>query len=191
MEGGGRRSVGMTMPDFQYHRPTSIGDACALAERLGARAAFLAGGTELIPDYRRGRELAVDLISLADIAALRGIRVEASMLHIGSLTTVAEIAASSAVGDWLPALAEAARALGSPPIRNRATVGGNFCRAVSCADLPPAALVGDAVLHIASPRATRDIPAATFFIDSRRTALAPGELLVEIRLPKPPRRRGT
>ena len=179
------------MLDFRYHRPASVTDACTLAQRLGASAAFLAGGTELIPDYQRGRETATDLIALGDIAALRGIRVAHETLRIGSLTTVAELARSPLVERWLPALAEAARSLGSPQIRSQATVGGNFCRAVSCADLPPAALIADAVLRTASPRGTRDVPAAKFFVDSRRTVLAPGELLVEVRLPALPRSSGT
>lgn len=189
MDGAADR--GLIMLDFRYHRPTNVSDACALARRLGGHAAFLAGGTELIPDYQRGRESAADLIALGDIAALRGISVSHGALRIGSLTTVAELARSPLVERWLPALAEAARSLGSPQIRSRATVGGNFCRAVSCADLPPAALIADATLHIASPDGTRDVPAAKFFVDSRRTILAPGELLVEVRLPALSRSSGT
>ena len=182
---------GLTMLDFRYHRPTNVSDACALAKELGGHAAFLAGGTELVPDYQRGRESATDLIALGDIAALRGISVTHGMLRIGSLTTVAELARSPLVQRWLPALSEAARSLGSPQIRSRATVGGNFCRAVSCADLPPPALIADATLHIASPDGTRDVPAAKFFVDSRRTVLAPGELLVAVDLGTLPRTSGT
>lgn len=181
----------LTMLDFRYHRPTTVADACALARKLGGHAAFLAGGTELIPDYQRGRESAADLIALGDIAALRGIGVSHGALRIGSLTTVAELARSPLVRRWLPALSEAAGSLGSPQIRSRATVGGNFCRAVSCADLPPAALIADATLRIASPDGTRNVPAATFFLYSRRTILAPGELLVAVQLPALSRSSGT
>ncbi len=179
------------MLDFRYHRPATVSDACVLAQQLGGSAVFLAGGTELIPDYQRGREQAVDLIALRDIAALRGISVENDALRIGSLTTVAELARSPLVEGWLPALAQAARSIGSPQVRSRATVGGNFCRAVSCADLPPAALIGDATLHIASANGTRQVPAGAFFVDARRTVLAPGELLVELRFPSAPPNSGT
>jgi len=181
----------MTLPAFRYHRPSTVHDACALSRRLGASSAFLAGGTELVPDYQRGRETAVDLISLGGIAELRGISIDDDTLCIGSLTTVAELARSPIVEAWLPALSEAARALGSPQIRSRATVGGNFCRAVSCADLPPAALVGDATLRVATADTTRDIAASDFFVGARRTVLTPGALLVAVRLPRPLRRRGT
>ena len=187
----GTADGGLTMLDFRYHRPTNVSEACELARQLDGRAAFLAGGTELIPDYQRGRESAVDLIALGDIAALRGISVSHGMLRIGSLTTVAELAWSPLVQRWLPALSEAAHSLGSPPIRSRATVGGNFCRAVSCADLPPPALIADATLHIASPDGARDVSAAEFFVDARRTILAPGELLVAMQLSPLPRTSGT
>jgi len=182
---------GLTMLDFRYHRPTNVSDACALARQLGRQAAFLAGGTELIPDYQRGRESATDLIALGDVAALRGISVTHGTLRIGSLTTVAELARSPLVARWLPALGEAARSLGSPQIRSRATVGGNFCRAVSCADLPPAALIADATLHIASPDGVRDVSAAEFFVGARHTILAPGDLLVAVHLPAVSRTSGT
>lgn len=176
---------------FRYHRPATVRDACALGQRLGASAAFLAGGTELIPDYVRGRETAVDLIALRDITALRGISIDDGALRIGSLATVAEVARSALADEWLAALTEAARTLGSPQIRSRATVGGNFCRAVSCADLPPAALVGRATLRVASANGTRDVAAEDFFVGARRTVLSPGELLVEVRLPSPSPYSGT
>ena len=181
----------MTLPAFRYHRPSTVKDACALARRLGSSAAFLAGGTELVPDYQRGRENAEDLIALCGIDELRGITIDGDTLSIGALVTVAELARSRIVHEWLPALSEAARALGSPQIRSRATIGGNFCRAVSCADLPPAALVGDAVLRVAADGEQRDIAAREFFIGSRRTILTPGDLLVAVRLPRATRHRGT
>lgn len=177
--------------EFRYHRPTSVADACALGRRLGTGCAYLAGGTELVPDYQRGRETAHDLIALAGIPDLRGIGVERDAVRIGSLTTVAAVARSPLVARRLAALAEAARALGSPAIRNRATVGGNFCRAVSCADLPPAALVGDARLRIAADGGIREIAAAEFFVAPRRTVLGAGELLTDLILPPAPAGRGT
>ena len=181
----------LTMRDLQYHRPATLRDACLLGARLGDRGAFLAGGTELIPDYQRGRETATELISLGAIAELRGIAVDDGMLHIGGLTTVAKIAGSQKVETWLPALSEAARALGSAQIRSRATIGGNFCRAVSCADLPPVALVANALLRIASHDAVREVAVADFFTGPRMTVLAPGELLVEVRIPRPSAHSGS
>ena len=181
----------MPMIPFTYHRPTSLAEASALGEQLGACAAFLAGGTELIADYQRGRETAAHLIALDGIRELRGIVVDGGTLRIGALTTVAEIASSPVVAAWLPALAEAARSIGSPQIRSRATLGGNFCRAVSCADLPPAAIAGRAHVRLSSRAGERLIKAEDFFVGSRRTVLGHGELLVEMVLPPRAAKSGT
>ncbi|HUX33387.1 MAG TPA: xanthine dehydrogenase family protein subunit M [Gemmatimonadaceae bacterium] len=179
-----------TLP-FTYHRPATLAEACALGQALAGDAAFLAGGTELVPDYRRGRETATHLIALGRIAELRGIVREGDTLRIGALTTVGAIAASPDVRAWLPALAEAARALGSPQIRSLATIGGNFCRAVSCADLPPAALVGGARLRIVSGAGERTISADALFAGPRKTVLGPGEVLAEILIPAAAPHTGT
>jgi carbon-monoxide dehydrogenase medium subunit len=181
----------MTLQGVRYHRPSTLRDACLLGRHLGEKGAFLAGGTELIPDNLNGRDTTAELISLGALTELRGIAVDGDTLRIGSLTTIAELTRSPVVKEWLPALSEAALALGSPQIRSRATVGGNFCRAVSCADLPPAVLIANARLRIASPDTTREIAAEDFFVGARRTVLTPGELLVEVRIPRPPAHTGT
>jgi carbon-monoxide dehydrogenase medium subunit len=176
---------------FSYHRPADLAEASALALRFGAEAAFLAGGTELLPDLQRERESARHLISLDRIGELRGIRVEADGLHLGALTTVAALAAAPEVRAWLPALAEAARALGSPPIRSLATIGGNFCRAVPCADLPPVGIAAEARLRLVRGREHREVSAEQFFVGPRQTLLAQGEILQEILIPTQPARAGT
>ena len=154
----------MGMPDFSYLRPGSLAEACALASRLGDDAAFMAGGTELIPDFQRERETARHLIALDGIGELRGITIEQGELRIGALTTIAEVAASALVRDRLEALADAARAIGSAQIRSLATIGGNFCRAVACADTPPAAIAGAARVHLAGPMGVRELAAEEFFL---------------------------
>jgi carbon-monoxide dehydrogenase medium subunit len=181
----------MGIPDFTYLRPGSLADAFALAGRLGGGAAFIAGGTELIPDFHRERETARQLIALDHIAELRGISMERGTLRIGALTTVADVAASTLVRNRLVALADAARAIGSAQIRSLATIGGNFCRAVACADTPPAAIAGEARLHLAGAHGTREMAAAEFFLGPRRTVLAPGEVLVAITLPAQPAGTGS
>src|ERR1019366_4890096 len=139
----------MMIPEIAFHRPGTIAEACALGRTLGPGAAFLAGGTELLPDFQRGRESARHLIALNRIAELRGIRQAEDGLHIGALTTLAEIAASAQVQAFLFALAKAARAIGSAQVRTVATIGGNICRAVSCADLPPVLLAATSSVRVA------------------------------------------
>ena len=173
-----------------YHRPASLAEACELGRRLGPEAAFLAGGTELLPDYHRSRETASHLIALDTIEELRGIRVDGDWLRIGALTTVAQVAASAHVREWFRVLADAARAIGSPQIRSRATIGGNFCRAVPCADTPPAAIVAGARVRLVSPTGQREMAAEAFFTGPRQTVLQPGEVLVDIVIPCQPPHSG-
>ena len=181
----------MALCEFSYHRPSTLGGACALARELGAGALYLAGGTELLPDFRRGAESAAHLIALQGVPELSGIAVRDGHLHIGSMTTIAAIGASPEVARVLPVLAEAARWLGSPQIRTTATIGGNFCRAVPCADTPPPAIAAGAVVRIASADGERTIAADAFFTGPRQTILRPGDLLVEIVIPPQPRGSGT
>jgi len=121
---------------------------------------------------------------------LRGIGVENGQLAIGGLTTIAEVAASPVVRAWFPALADAALAIGSPPIRSRATIGGNFCRAVPCADTPPAAIAGGARVRVVGPAGMREMDAKHFFTGPRQTALQPGEVLVAVLVPAQPQHSG-
>ena len=174
------------IPDIAYHRPASIAEACALSASLGSAAAFLAGGTELLPDFQRGRESARHLIALNRITELRGIRLAPDGLHIGALATLSDIAASAQVQVFLPALATAARAVGSAQIRSVATIGGNVCRAVACADTPPMLLVAEASLRLVGSKGERSLPLDRFLLGARKTALAPGEMLVEVLLPMQP-----
>jgi carbon-monoxide dehydrogenase medium subunit len=181
----------MSAAGFTYHRPATLADACALGLRLGADAAFLAGGTELLPDLHGGRESTTHLIALDRITELAGIRVDRDGLRIGALATVGAVAASPEVRAWLPALVDAARALGSPQIRSLATIGGNFCRAVPCADLPPVGIVAEARVRLAGVRGIREVSAEQFFVGPRKTVLEPGEILQEIVIPPQPARAGT
>lgn len=181
----------MTIAAITYHRPATLAEACALGRQHGSDAAFLAGGTELIPDYQRERETAQHLIALDTIRELRGISEEHGLLRIGALTTIAEVAASPIVRARLPALADAARAIGSPQIRSMATIGGNFCRAVPCADTPPAAIVCAARVRLAGTLGARELDAEHFFTGARKTALDAGDVLVEIVVPVQPPHSGT
>ncbi len=176
----------MVIAAVAYHRPTTLAAACALGREYGADGAFLAGGTELLPDFQRGRERSRHLIALDSVEELAGIHETGGELRIGALSTIAHIARSPIVRAWNEALAEAAAAIGSPPIRSRATIGGNFCRAVPCADTPAPCLAAGARVRLVGPDGERELSAEAFFVGSRRTALRAGELLVEIILPAQP-----
>jgi CO/xanthine dehydrogenase FAD-binding subunit len=103
------------------------------------------------------------------------------------LTTLADIAASASVRSFLPAVAEAAQAVGSAQVRNVATIGGNICRAVSCADMPPVLIAAGSAIRVASTTGDRLLPLDGFLLGARQTALQSGEMLVEVVLPIQPR----
>ena len=163
----------------------------ALAEP-GARV--LAGGTDLLVRLRSGRETAAALVSLDKIPELRGISETGGEglgrgLRLGAATTHAELLAHPLVRARLPMLAQALSELGSPPIRNMGTLGGNICTASPAGDtLPPLMALG-AEVELASARphgaGTRRLPLAEFITGPGRTALAPGEVLAAVQVPPP------
>jgi 4-hydroxybenzoyl-CoA reductase subunit beta len=119
------------LPEFQLHRPRSVGDAISLrAAHPGAR--FLAGGTDLMPAMRRGLVDARDLIDLSGVAGLAGIGATEQGLRIGAATTLEDLAQSPEVLDRAPVLAQAALCIAGPTHRVAATVGGNLCLDTRC-----------------------------------------------------------
>ena len=172
-------------------RATSLPDALA---RLAAdpRLRPLAGGTDLMvetaPGIGPGHEPR-PLLDLAGLDELRGVEVAHDELVLGALTTWEELRRSTMAHAALPVLAEVAAVVGAVAIRNRGTLGGNCVTASPAGDLLPVLLATDARLEAAGPRGTRTIPAEAFWTGYRRTALAPGELLVAIRIPLVPGRQ--
>ena len=121
-----------------------------------------------------------DLSRLED---LRGISLEPGRLVLGARTTYSEIRRSALCREHLPALVEAAATIGAAQIQNRGTIGGNVANASPAGDTLPILLATDAVILVGGQRGEREIPAAEFFIDYRRTALAPDELILQVRFP--------
>ena len=167
------------LPALDYHRPAGLGEAVELLERFGDEALALAGGTDVVVDLRRGARGQRHLVSLRDIPELRGIRVEGDTLHIGAMTTAAELGASPEVAAQRPELLEAVRVFAGPQIRNMATVGGNLCTAASCADLAPMLIALSARVRTTG----RELPLEDLFRDVRATVLKPGEILIDVAVP--------
>lgn len=174
-----------------YHRPRALQEAFELGRSLGQDARYLAGGTEILVDWKRKKETAAHLISLRGVRELREIRQDGDTLRIGSMATLAEIARTPEVERAFPVLREAIANMGGVQIRNQATIGGNFCRAVPCADTPPVCIAGEARLELLGPSGERTLPAEEFFTGARQTALEPGELLVGVAIPTQPPASGS
>jgi carbon-monoxide dehydrogenase medium subunit len=170
------------MNDFEYHRPATVADATRLlAEAADGR--YLAGGQSLLPAMKMGLSAPSDLVELARIPQLKGIRVDGGTVTIGAGTTHADVAASAEVRRAIPALASLAELIGDPAVRSAGTLGG------SLALNDPAACYPAGVLGLGATIRTdrREIAADDFFTGMYETALEPGELIVEVAFPVPER----
>lgn len=176
----------MEIADFVFHRPATLAEAAEIGRAHGKNARFLAGGTDLLPDLKQHRDATQHIVSLDALPGLKEIRLDGGTLCIGGLAILSDVAESALVRRHFPALAEAIEMMAALQIRNRGTLGGNFCAGVPSADTPPICIAGGAEVRIAGQGGARSVPAARFFLGPRRTVLSPGEILVEIRIPQQP-----
>ena len=173
----------MKAPPFAYQRAKSLAAACALLDAHGDNARILAGGQSLIPSLNLRLSQPELLVDISQLGELRGIRVAEKELIIGALTRHVDIERSADVKKLFPALAEAARHIAHPAIRNRGTIGGSIALADPAAEWPAAALAFAMTFTVASSRGERRLPADGFFKGLYDTALEPGEVLTSIHVP--------
>jgi aerobic carbon-monoxide dehydrogenase medium subunit len=168
------------MHDFAYHRPSSLADA---AKKLASasEAKLVAGGMTLVPTMKQRLASPSDLVDLAGIAELKGIKVGAGTVTIGAMTTHAEVANSAEVKKAIPALAVLAEGIGDPQVRNRGTIGGSISNNDPAADYPAGVLGLDATIVTNK----RKIKADDFFKGMFETALGADEIVTAISFPKP------
>lgn len=176
--------------NFDYHEPRSLAEATALLTEYGNDAAVLAGGTALLIDMRHGERRPGHLISLWKITELVRTRANAGW-HIGSLTTISDLAKFASARPVLVGLLEAAGLLGPRQVQNVATVGGNICKASPGADLVPPLLCLDAQLCLTGPEGERVTLLDGFLTGPDQTAIRPAEVLTEIRIAPPALRTGS
>lgn len=169
---------------FAFHQPDSLAGAIGLARQHGDAARFIAGGTDLVIQMRRGRSAPRHLISLAGLG-LDGIRAEDGGFAIGATTTHDEVVLHPGFQNRLRALAEASAVIGGRQIRNVATVGGNIVNASPAADLVPVLLALDATVELAGSGGTRRLPLDGFLLDRGRTARRDDEVLTTVRFADP------
>ncbi|HRC84555.1 MAG TPA: FAD binding domain-containing protein, partial [Thermoanaerobaculia bacterium] len=167
-----------------FHRPTSLAELFALlAEHPEAR--LVAGATEIGVDRNKKGQRFPCLIATEAVPELRLLERTPGHWRIGGAVPLTEL--EEAVAPEQPALARMLRVFASRQIRSRATLGGNLATASPIGDSAPVLLALDAELVLASTAGERTVPLAEFFTGYRRTALLPGELVREIRLPHAPR----
>src|SRR5690349_15174500 len=176
---------------FDYSAPSTIEEAVQLLSELGENAKLLAGGHSLLPLMKLRFAQPSHVVDLRRIATLRGVGRDGATLVIGSMTTYSELASSADVRDVAPAIVDAASSIGDPQVRNRGTIGGSVAHADPNADLPAVMLALGASIDVAGPSGRRSISVDDFFVDLFTTALSPGELITDIRVPIPSARAGT
>jgi carbon-monoxide dehydrogenase medium subunit len=165
---------------FEYHRPSSLAEVASLLQSKG-EAKLLAGGMTYIPTLKQRLAQPSDLIDLAGIAELKGIREEGGRLVVGAMTRHAEVAASDAVKSMMPALASLAAHIGDAQVRNRGTIGGSIANNDPAADYPAAVLGLNATVKTNK----REIGADDFFTGMFETALGDDEVITAVNFPKP------
>lgn len=174
------------MPQPSYHAPETVQQALALLA-ADPQAKVMGGGTDLIVQMKSGRSAPAAVIDLKRIAGLSGVRgLAGGGYAIGAATPCTTLKGdASLVAAW-PGVVEAANLIGSVQVRNRATMAGNLCNASPAADSVPALIAAGATVLVAGPGGERELAVADLPLGPGRTALAPGEFVVEIRLPPRP-----
>lgn len=175
------------MVRFEYLQPPSLQEATAILARHGSQAKVLAGGTDLLALLKERTLKPRFVVNIKRIPGLEGIvHTTGKGTRIGALTTIRTLETSPLLKEIYTALAEAAHLLGSPQVRNLATIGGNLCNAAPSAETAAPLLSLSATARLVGPRGERTIPLESFFKAPGSTVLQKGELLAELILPEPP-----
>src|SRR5215468_10039699 len=180
----------MIPPAFDYHAPVSLSEAIALLSRLGDSAKVLSGGQSLLPLLKLRLGAAAHLVDIRKIPDLEYVREDGGFLKIGGRTREATLEHSPLVRQKYPLLADTAEVIADPLVRNLATIGGNLAHGDPANDHPATMLAYGAEVVATGPKGARTIPIEKFFTGLFATALAPDEILTEIRIPVPPAKSG-
>ncbi len=173
----------MIPPKFEYVAPTSVAEAAKFLAAHPEDAKLIAGGQSLVPVLKLRLAKPGYLVDLGKIAGLSYIREEAGKIAIGAMTTYADIKSSALLRDKCPLLTETAKVIADVQVRNRGTIGGSLSHADPSADMPAPILALGAELKAVGAKGERVIPVKDYFQGMFATALAPDEILTEIRVP--------
>lgn len=168
---------------FAYHAPSSLNEALSCLKQYAGEARVLAGGQSLIPMMNFRIATPAAIVDLNRMPGLDYIRHENGVVRIGAMTRQRTIEFSALVGEQLPVLREAIRLVGHLPTRTRGTIGGSLAHADPAAELPMMLQVLEGEVAAHGLGGERVIRAADFFRSILTTALAPEEILTEVRLP--------
>ena len=169
---------------FEYFAPRTVEEALDLLARRGDEAKLLAGGHSLLPLMKLRLATPSVVIDVGRIRELSYVRDGGDQVSIGALTRHRDVETSDLLQREAPILAHVAGLVGDPQVRHRGTIGGSLAHGDPASDLPAVVLALGGTLVVQGPGGRREIPATQFFHGFLETALAPDEMLVEIRVPK-------
>jgi carbon-monoxide dehydrogenase medium subunit len=175
---------------FDYHAPASLAEAIGLLQQHGDDAKVLSGGQSLLPLLKLRLASAMHLVDIGRIPGLEYIKEEGGYLKIGGRTRESALERSDLIRTKYPILHDTAVVIADPLVRNRATVGGNLAHADPANDHPATMLALGAEVIVTGRNGERTIAIDQFFTGLFATALEPGEILTEIRIPIPGPRSG-
>jgi CO/xanthine dehydrogenase FAD-binding subunit len=172
----------MILPTFNYHEPSNIDEACAILAELKGGASLLAGGTDLIVNMKKGLISPGNIVSMNRMEQLKEKSLDPSSgsARIGACITIAEVARSEKIKRSFSALTTGAEALGTPLIRNLATIGGNLATARPASDMAPPLMAYDARVVLTSLAGEREVPLDEFFLGPGKAVIREDEILTEI-----------
>ena len=168
---------------FEYVAPQSVKEVIDLLEKHGDDAKILAGGHSLLPIMKLRLAQPKLLVDIGRIGGLDGIKADGQRVVLGALATHDAIEQNALLKDRCPLLPETAAVIGDMQVRNRGTVGGSLAHADPAADYPATMLALEAEISATGPKGQRTIKAGDFFVDMLTTALAPNEMITEVRVP--------
>jgi CO/xanthine dehydrogenase FAD-binding subunit len=180
------------LPKFEYVSCKTLEEACSLLLKHEGESAVLAGGTDLLVKMKHRKLLPRYLVNIKRIPDLGDIRYDDLQgVRIGALTTIQTIRNSALIMKKFSVLNQASGILGTPHVRNLATLGGNICNASPASECAPPLLTLEARARIVGTSGERTVPLEELFVGPSQNALRSGEILTEIQIPSlPPRAVG-
>jgi CO/xanthine dehydrogenase FAD-binding subunit len=178
------------MISLKYEAPSSLGDAIALLARASGTSRVLAGGTDVIVQMETDLVEPELLVDIKQIPELRRVAIENGAFRVGAAVTGMELTDHQAFCKVWPGVVDGVKLIGSMQIKGRATMGGNLCNASPAADSVPALIAAGAVVRVAGPDGTRDVPVEDIPIGSGKTSLRKGEIVASFLFPPRPPHAG-
>jgi carbon-monoxide dehydrogenase medium subunit len=170
----------LILPKFLFYEPRDMSEACKIMSEQSGNPKIIAGGTDILVNMKKGLISPRHLVSISKIAGLSEIGPTNGSISIGAHLIVAKLTEFDIIKTKFPSLARAASVLGSPLIRNRATIGGNIVTARPAADLPPPLLAMGAKVKLESTKGVREVVLDDFFTGPGTTVMRPDEILSRI-----------